>query len=311
MTKILITTACFAKTDKSPLELLESKGCECVLNTTGLPYTKEQMIEAVADVDGVILGSDPCDAQVLSAAPRLRVVSRFGVGADNVDTDYCDSHGIAFYRTVGANADGVADTTLALMLAVSKRIAAVDAMVRRGEWPEPDTFEICHKTLGLVGFGNIGAKVARRARGFEMEVVAYDAFRNEALAETVGAHYADTLEEVLERADVVSIHVPHTPETHHLIDGKALGRMKPGAILINTARGGIVDEAALAGALRDGRLMGAGLDVFEHEPLEKGSPLFDCPNLVLSPHAAGDTVESLRKVSEAAAGNLLRGLGLG
>ena len=310
MKKILITTSGFAKSDKAPLALLIEKGCECTQNTTDKPYTKQEMLELVKDVDGIILGTDPCDREVISAAPRLKVISRFGVGADNVDADCCIERGIAFYRTIGVNADAVADSAFALLLAVSKRIVSVDCAMKAGEWFDPETFEINHKTLGLIGFGNVGVKMAKRACGFDMNVIAYDPMRNEALASSVNAVYMDTIEQILREADIVSLHLPLTPETYHLIGAEQIALMKPDAILINTARGGIIDECALADALEQNRLRGAGLDVFENEPLEADSRLRKLHNTVLSPHAAADTYETLQKVSFAAAENLLAGLAL-
>ena len=310
MRKVLITPACFAKTDESPSVLLEKNGFELLLNHDDRQYTKNEMIEFARGVDGMILGTDPCDRDVIAAAPNLKVISRFGVGFDNVDVEYCKEKGVAFYRTLGVNADAVADSTVALILAVSKRIVPVDNALKAGEWFEPETFEINHKTLGLVGFGNVGAKVAKRAMGFDMKTIVYDPFRNEELAKSVNAIYVDTIEQVLMESDVVSLHLPLSTETYHIISTEQIAMMKPKTILINTARGGIVDEAALADALEQSRILGAGLDVFENEPLEKGSRLLKLSNVVLSPHGAADTVETLGKVSLAAAQNLLKGFGL-
>ena len=310
MRKVLITPPSFAKTDDAPLELLKEKGFECIRNLHNVPLSKAEMIGQIHDCEGLILGVDPCDKDVLSSAPKLKVVSRYGVGADNVDTTYCREHGIAFYRTVGVNADAVADSAFALMMAVSKKIVEIDADVRAGHWHEPETFEINHKTLGLVGLGNIGAKVARRAAGFDMKVIAYDPYRNEELAESVGATYRGTLDEVLKEADIISLHLPICPETCHLIGEREIALMKPRAVLVNTSRGGIVDETALIEALENDRILGAGLDVFEKEPLDKDSPFFKLKNVILSPHCSADTFETTRKVSMAAAQNLIAGFGL-
>ena len=310
MGKILITLACFAKTDKAPLILLKEKGFECIQNHDEQPYTKSKMIELVKDIDGIILGTDPCDRDVIAAGPKLKVISRFGVGYDNVDTEYCAGKGIAFYRTVGVNADAVADSAFAMILAVSKRVVPVNNMMKSGKWFEAESFEINHKTLGLIGFGNVGAKVAKRAVGFDMKIIAYDPFRNQELAKSVNTTYVDTIEQVLRESDVVSLHLPRSAETYHIIGAEQIAMMKSGAILINTARGGIVDENALADALEQNKILGAGLDVFENEPLPEDSRLFKLDNTVLSPHGAGDTVETLSKVSLAAAQNLLKGFGI-
>jgi len=310
MRKVLITTASFARSDDTPLRLLESKGLVCAHLKSEAPLTKPQMMREVTGVIGMIIGTDPCDADVMAAAPRLRVVSRFGVGADNVDQAYCAAHGIGFYRTIGVNADAVADSAFAMLMAAFRKMIAVDANVRAGRWYEPETFEINRKCLGLVGFGHIGAKMARRAMGFDMKVIAYDPIRNEALADSVRARYVDSVEDLLRQADVVSLHLPALPETYHLMDARRIALMKPGAVLINTSRGGIVDEEALADALESGRLLGAGLDVFEQEPVSPASRLLSLQSVILSPHCAADTYETTQKVSAAAAENLLKGLGL-
>lgn len=310
MTKILITPTVFGQTDKAPMQLLHEKGFELVLNDTGSSYSKAAMQRLVHDVDGIILGTDPCDRDVIAAAPRLKVISRFGVGADNVDAEYCKERGVAFYRTVGVNADAVADSTFALILAVSKKIVPTDNDLKAGNWNEPETFEINHKTIGLIGFGNVGAKVAKRARGFDMRVIAYDPYWNDELARTVEAKRADSIDEILREADIVSLHLPLSPATYHIIDAGQISRMKPRSILVNTARGGIIDEQALAAALEQNKILGAGLDVFENEPLERESKLLSLNNVVLSPHIAADTFETIQKVSMAAAHNLIRGLGL-
>ena len=310
MTKILITPTVFGQTDKAPIRLLQEKGIEFLLNDTGISYSKETMQKLVHDVDGIILGTDTCDRDVIAAAPRLKVISRFGVGADNVDADYCKERGIAFYRTVGVNADAVADSAFALILAVSKKVVTTDNDLKSGNWNEPETFEINHKTIGLIGFGNVGAKVAKRARGFDMSVIAYDPYWNEELAQAVDAKRAESIDEILREADIVSLHLPLSPATYHIIGAEQISRMKPRSILVNTARGGIIDEQALAVALEQNTILGAGLDVFEHEPLEKESRLLNLNNVVLSPHIAADTYETIQKVSMAATHNLIKGLGL-
>ena len=310
MGKVLITTASFARTDDAPLRLLEQYGLECTHLRSEAPLSKGEMKCRIAECVGVIIGTDPCDAEVMAASDQLRVVSRFGVGADNVDQNYCHDHGIQFFRTIGVNADAVADSALSLMMATLRKIVEIDADVRSGKWYEPETFELNHKKLGLLGFGNIGAKVAKRALGFDMEVVAYTpSRRNKELARSMNVRYADTIEDVLRWADIVSLHLPALPETYHLISRDQLAMMKKGSVLINTARGGIVDEQALADALESGRLLGAGLDVFENEPIECGSRLLKLRNVTLSPHCSADTFETTRKVSQAAAQNLLKGLG--
>ena len=308
--KVLITPPSFARTDDAPYKLLENHGVEYVKNKTDIPFTAEEMTKHIADCDGVILGVDPCGRDVLSAAARLKVISRFGVGIDNIDTEYCQAQDIAVYRTVGVNSDAVADCAFTLIMAGARKIIELDKDVKAGRWYEAETFEVCRKTLGLIGFGDIGSKVAKRAAGFDMKVIAYDVIKNEEMAKRYGVEYVNGIEEVLKNADFISLHLPSIPETYHLIGKKELSLMKPNAVIVNTARGGIIDEAALTEALKHHKILGAGLDVFENEPVPANSRLKQLDNAILLPHCSADTFETTRKVSQTAAENVLRGLGL-
>lgn len=306
--QILITAPGFAHDDPEPIEILKRQGWDVCLNETGRAYSRDDLIQKIRDADAVLLGTETFDREVIDAAKRLKVISRYGVGVDNVDVLYAKEKGIQVCTAAGANATAVADMALAMMLAVSRKLTALDAQVRQGDWTEPVGIELGGKILGIVGFGNIGAQVASRARGFGMEMIAYDAYPNRKLAEETGVHMVDSLEALLKAADYVTLHVPHIQSTHHMIGRQQLSMMKDGAVLINTARGGVVDEAALAEALKAGKLYGAGLDVFEQEPLPLDSALLECPNVVLAPHTSADTVESARKVSLAAANNIIKNL---
>jgi D-3-phosphoglycerate dehydrogenase len=305
---ILITAPSFALHDPEPLELLEAEGFSLIRNQTGKAYSKSEMISIVSDVEGIILGVDTVDADVINAAPKLKAISRYGVGMNNIDVEYAKTRGINVLNAAGANADAVADAAMTLMLAAAKKLLFLDAAVRQSDFSEVETFEMNGKTLGLIGLGNIGAKVARRAKGFDMTVLAYDVTQNAELAAGCGAVYMETLEALLETSDFVSLHLPILPDTYHIIGEREIARMKPGAVLINTARGGLIDEDALAAALLSGKLLGAGLDVFETEPLPLNSPLNGLINVVMTPHASADTYESTGKVSRAAALNLISAL---
>jgi (S)-sulfolactate dehydrogenase len=229
------------------------------------------------------------------------VVGRLGVGLDNIELPACEARGIAVIPATGANAQAVAEYVVGAALALLRGFTACTPAVAAGQWPRTAMSqgrEIAGRTLGLVGFGSIGRVTARLARAVGMRVVGFDP--NVAPGDPawndagVAAHPLDA---VLAQADVVSLHVPLTPATRHLIDARRLAAMKPDALLIDTARGGVVDEAALAAALREGRLGGAALDVFAAEPLPAGSPLAGCPNLLLTPHIAGVTREANARVS--------------
>lgn len=306
--KILITPPGLARGNPESIDLLKSKGWQLDINETGQALERSELMERIAGADGVLLGTERVDREVMERAPRLKAISRFGVGLDNVDADCAKQRGIQVFNAAGANATAVADMAVMLMLALSRGVLQLDAQVRTGDWREPMGVELNRKTLGIIGFGNIGFQVAQRAKGFGMERIAYDLYPNKALAEAAGITFVDSLDELLSQSDYISLHVPHIPATHHLINRDAFKKMKANAILINTARGGIVDEGALAEALQSGRIRGAGLDVFEQEPLPLDSPLLQCPNIVFSPHTAADTVESSHKVGLVAAQHLIQAL---
>lgn len=238
---------------------------------------------------------------LLEAATKLRVVGRLGVGLDNIDTDACRARGIQVIPATGANAESVAEYVIAAALVLLRGAFFSTRAVEAGTWPRQTLSqgrEASGKTLGLIGFGSIGRLTARKAAAIGMKVLGHDPMIDPADAAWTEAGVVPLkLDELLGQSDVVSLHVPLTPETRGLLDGARLGLMKSTAVLVNTARGGLVDEAALAGMLRDGRLGGAALDVFENEPLPAGSALVGAPRLLLTPHIAGVTVESNERVS--------------
>ena len=241
------------------------------------------------------------DSELLAAAGGLKVVGRLGVGLDNIDLPGCEARGIEVIPATGANALAVAEYVIAVTLVLLRGAYFGTAAVAAGQWPRAKLSngrEIAGKTLGVVGFGSIGRMTAKLARGLGMRVLAFDP-QIVASASVWAEHetVSRSLDGVLREADVVSLHVPLIRATHHLVDATRLALMKREAVLINTSRGGIVAEDALAAALRDNRLAGAALDVFENEPLPAGSPLAGCPNLILTPHIAGVTRESNQRVS--------------
>ncbi|WEX09812.1 hydroxyacid dehydrogenase [Chelativorans sp. AA-79] len=248
---------------------------------------------------------------LLEAATALECVGRLGVGLDNIDTEACAARGIAVYPATGANDLAVAEYVIAMALVLLRGAYGSSTAVAAGAWPRQALIggEASGRTIGLVGFGAIAREVGRRAEALGMAVIAYDPFLPDDHAAWKGARKV-TLERLLADADVVSLHTPLTPDTRHMIDAAAIGRMKKDAVLINAARGGIVDEDALCAALREGRLAGAALDVFEEEPLgaEKGARFQGLKNLVLTPHIAGVTRESNVRVSYKIAQTVLQHL---
>jgi (S)-sulfolactate dehydrogenase len=263
---------------------------------------RDELKAKLADADALVVRNRTrVDADLLGAAPRLRVVGRLGVGLDNIDVPLCEARGIAVIPATGANALAVAEYVIGTALLLLRGAFGSTPDVAAGQWPRAALSggrEIAGKTLGVVGFGGIGRLAAKLGRALGMHVVGYDAqlppthacWREENVAPLA-------LDALLATADVVTLHVPLLPATRNLIDAGRIAAMRKGAILVNTARGGVVDEAAVAAALRAGHLGGAALDVFEREPLPAGSPLAGCPNLILTPHIAGVTAESNERVS--------------
>jgi (S)-sulfolactate dehydrogenase len=248
---------------------------------------------------------------VLAGCKALKVIGRLGVGLDNIDMAECARRSIQVFPATGANSVSVAEYVIAAALVGARNIWQANAAVLAGKWPRNDMMfhEIAGRRLGLIGFGGIGRAVATRARAMDMSVCAYDPAMN--VADPVWSQYGTEpvdLDTLLATSDIVSLHVPLTPSTRNLIDAKTLARMKPTAFLINTARGGIVDEAALASALKSGKLGGAALDVYDREPLAAGSVLEGVPNLFLTPHIAGVTLESNHRVSTVTVENVRNAL---
>jgi (S)-sulfolactate dehydrogenase len=260
------------------------------------------LLARVADAHALIVRNRTrVNREVLAAAPRLRAVGRLGVGLDNIDVAACEAAGVAVYPATGANSLAVAEYVVATAMVLLRGAYLSSNDVAAGEWPRTRMSqgrETAGKTLGLVGFGGIGRMTAKLAQGLGMRVLAYDPMLPPdvpAWSEAgVGRRELDAL---FGEVDVLSLHVPLTESTRGLVDAARLARMKPDAILVNTARGGVVDETALAAALRNGKLGGAALDVFDDEPLRAGSPLAGAPNLILTPHIGGVTRESNERVS--------------
>ena len=267
-----------------------------------LPPDPATLRERLRSAQGLLsLVTDPVDAELIAACPQLKAIANMAVGTDNIDVEAAKERGIAVGNTPGVLTDATADLAFALLLALARKLPQGEAQVRAGEWrtwePASDLgADLGGATLGIVGRGRIGEAVARRAAGFGMEVV--HSSRSSGVP----------LDELLDRADVVSLHCPLTPETRHLIGDAALARMKPSALLVNTARGGVVDQAALRRALIEGEIAGAALDVTDPEPLPADDPLLEAPNLIVVPHVGSATVRTRAKMAEMAVENLLAAL---
>jgi len=274
-----------------------------------LPPPYEELSARAANAEGLLaLLTDRVDAALIEHCPHLRAVANYAVGYDNIDLDAATARGIVVGNTPDVLTEATADLTFALLLAAARKLPQAIASVDAGEWLtwEPGGFlgqAVQGATLGLVGLGRIGRAVARRAGGFDMSVLYFGGGPGEP-----GAASAVSVEELLERSDFVSLHCPLTATTHHLIDAAALARMRPGAILINTARGPIVDHDALREALAAGTIAGAALDVTEPEPLPPDHPLLGAPNLIVAPHIGSATRVARERMAELAVENLLAAL---
>ena len=262
----------------------------------------EELIELLDGAVGAIASGDPFTAEVFAASPLLRVVARTGVGLDSIDTDAAEKAGVTLFTTPGLNHNACADHTLALVLALVRRLVENDAAVRKGHWDRAGRLsggELTGARVGLIGLGRIGRAVARRMEGFEVQIRVYD-------PETADAspYQLTTLEDLMQWSDIISIHCPLTPATHNMIGSRQLASARPGLILVNTARGAIVNEVALAAAIRSGRVAGAGLDVFGVEP-PHDSELLRLPEVIVSPHIGGLSQKSMRLMLDQCIDNVL------
>ena len=287
--------------------------CEMDLWKAELPPSRDELLQHIRGVDGVLcLLTDKIDGEVMDeAGSQLKVISNFAVGFDNIDVRSATARNISVGNTPDVLTDATADFAFALLMAVARRIPEAERYVHEGRWKTwgPMTLlgvDVKGATLGLVGFGRIGKAMARRARGFDMRVIYYD--RSEKKPNRDLKATSVDFETLLKEADVVSLHTPLTPDTHHLIDAEAFSRMKPTAVLINTARGPVVDPDALYEALKEKRIFGAGLDVTEPEPLPLDSPLLTLDNIVIAPHIASASQTARDQMSWMAAQNLIAGL---
>jgi D-3-phosphoglycerate dehydrogenase / 2-oxoglutarate reductase len=304
--KILISTSSFAGDSREPLSLLDAAGVEYRLNPYGRKLKPAESIELLADVDGVIAGVELLDRNVLCQAARLKVISRCGTGMDSVDLAAAAELGIRVYNTPDAHVDAVAELTLAGILNLLREVGRADRLIRQGTWQKPMGRLLRGKWVGLIGLGRVGRALVGLLRPFHVTILAYDPYPDEQFAHENHIRYCE-LPELLAGADIVSLHLPYSAANHHLLNRSNLERLKPGALLVNCARGGLIDEDALADRLRDGRIAGAYLDTFEQEPYQ--GPLAELDNVLLSPHIGSYATECRVRMEMEAVRNLLAGMG--
>lgn len=269
---------------------------------------REELTSVWEDADAIIAGSETYDAELLKAAPdSLKVISRHGVGCDAIDMATAGARGITVCKAAGGNAASVADNVLGMMLNLARNLNMQDRLLRTGAWVRRPGHELGGRKVGIVGYGAAGRAVAVRCRAFDMEVLAYDPYINAVQAEREGVRAADW-QTLLKESDVITLHMPASPDGKPVMDAAAFARMKQGAYLINCARGSLVDEEALYEALISGRLAGAGLDVYQKEPLRE-SPLFALDQVILTPHQAGNAAEAVTRMGRMALENAVAVLG--
>jgi D-3-phosphoglycerate dehydrogenase len=286
--RVLVTPTSYANDDPELRTELEAAVGEVIYNPTGRPLSSTELAELLPGCHGFIAGLDTIDRTALQAADQLRVIARYGAGVDRVDLEAAKERGIIVTNTPGANSISVAELTVGLILALARMIPVANAATKAGEWPRLSGVSLEGKAVGLLGLGSIGRQVARRLAGFDCIIMAYDPVADQAFAKR---HDVKLLprEELIQGADFLSLHVPALPETRGMVSESFLSQMKPGAFLINTARGELIDETALLAALRSGHLRGAALDAFAKEPPGPDNPLFALPQVIATPHTGAHT----------------------
>ena len=303
MNAFVISTSSFDIDNNPPIQQLLQKGMQVITNPHRRKLTEDEIIELLSSgAVGLIAGIEPLTERVFQSAKNLRVISRCGAGLDSVDLVAAKNHGITVLNTPEAPAQAVAELTMGFILSLLRQISQIDQSVRQGEWPRTQGRLLAAQTVGIIGLGHIGRRVARLCQAFEANVIVHDPYANQV---PTGVALMP-LEQLLATADIITLHLPYAPDTHHLLNAKAFATMKPEAIVINAARGGLVDENALAEALQTGKLSAAALDVFEQEPYH--GPLIECGNIILTSHVGSLARESRQRMEIEAAENLLQGL---
>ncbi len=291
--KVLITATNYDTLCQDGLRMLKDFGCEVELSAYDRPYTQTELMEVVGDVDACIASMEPWNEASMSAAPGLKVIARFGTGYDTVDLDAAKRHGIQVTNCPGVNAPAVAEHAAALLLALVREIPRLDRTTRAGGWERTMFHELSGRTVGIVGLGNIGKKIARIMSGFDVRLTAYNrTFRKEE-AEALGVELV-SLDELWSQSDYISLSIASNQDTFHMVNRESISKMKDGVLLVNAARGALVDEMAVYEALKSCRMGGFAADVLEQEPFDREHPLMKLPNFICTPHASGQTYENYK-----------------
>jgi D-3-phosphoglycerate dehydrogenase len=286
--RLLVTPTSYGKNDSRLKTELEALVGEVIYNPTGKPLSSAEVAKLLPGIDGYIAGLDCIDVDALQTADRLKVISRYGVGFDNVDLTAARKKGIVVTNTPGANSVSVAELALGLMLALARQIPEAVEAVHQGKWPRYSGVSLEGKTIGILGLGAIGKQLARRLTGFDCNILAFDPSADTVFAKANSIELG-TMDQVIEQSDFISLHLPLLPETRGIVNDTFLGKMKKGSFLINTSRGEVIDETALLRSLQSDHLKGAGLDAFSIEPPDPKNPLLSLPQVISTPHLGAQT----------------------
>jgi D-3-phosphoglycerate dehydrogenase / 2-oxoglutarate reductase len=303
--KILISSASFGKINPDPIKTLENAGFTPILNPYGRKLEFEEFSELIKDVVGLIAGTEKITSELLANAPNLKVISRYGVGLDNIDLKTAKQKGIIVCNTPEAPSPAVAELALALILNLYRRVSEADRNIRNNDWSQLRGRLLFGKTLGIIGLGRIGKKIIKLVQPFEMDIYAYDPYPDHDFILKNNVTLV-SLNEILLKSDVVSLHLPLSEKNYHIIGKKELSLMKADAVIINTSRGGLIDEEALVKALKDGQIGGAGIDTFEEEPYCGDLTTLD--NVVLTCHMGSAAVETRKEMEMETVSNLISSL---
>lgn len=295
--KVLVTASHYEELCQDAINLFHANNCELIINHKEMPFlTFEELSQVMGDIDGVVLGLDDWTEEVFKLSPKLKALAKFGVGVDNIDLEAAKRHGIKVINAKGKNANAVAELCLCFMLDSLRQASWLNGELKQGKWHRFVGHDISGMTIGLLGFGDIARRVAKKLMGFDVNIIAYDMFPNEEAARELNVTLVNK-EDVLRNSDILSIHIPCTEENLHIMNKETFAMMKPGSYFINTARGGLVDTEALCDAVESGHLAGAATDVYEEEPLSMDSRILKIPNIITTPHTGAETAEVYKNVA--------------
>lgn len=291
MKKVLVSVTNYSKFCQRGKKMLEDYGCEIIETQNGRPFTDDELKSMIGDFDAAVVGCDIWNEGVFKVGTKLKALARFGIGVDNIDLTEAKNHGIKVSNCVGINSNSVAEHALTLMLTMNRLVPKLNKSTREGKWERVVVHEMNYYTVGLIGFGGIARKVAEKLIPFGAKLIAFDKYPNMEEAQRLGVEICDLIT-VLNKSDIISLHVPAINDTIHMINEQSIAQMKDGAYLVNTARGAIVDEKAAYKALKSGKLTAFASDVFEKDPVELDNPLLELKNFICTPHTAAESYEN-------------------